>query len=187
LKTVETPRQVTRRFLVLLMVHMSKEQFTHGRNALTLLLFVVGTLLSIVSLGAEILGLDLTPGFGMVQMFQLLLGLTFLTAAGFLHIYNLRPAHAPRSLQADIGIRLALTGLVFTYVAGLADLVGIGTHIEPRFIRPYVGPLQLGGILLGIISITAGMLLFYTSRGSQSDGKPSSLQSLLGWKQETEN
>jgi hypothetical protein len=162
---------------------MTKEQVTHGRSALTLLLFVVGTLLSIVSLGAEILGLDLTPGFGMVQMFQLLLGLTFLTAAGFLQIYNLRPRNAPRSLQADIGIRLALTGLVFTYVAGLADLVGIGTHVEPRFIRPYVGPLQLGGILLGIISITAGMLLYYTSRGSLGPGKPSSLQTILGRKQ----
>jgi hypothetical protein len=163
---------------------MSKEQILHGRNALTLLLFVVGTLLSVVSLGAEILGLDLTPGFGMIQMFQLLLGLTFLTAAGFLHIRNLRLPNAPRSLQADIGIRLALTGLVFTYAAGLADLVGIGTHVEPRFVRPYVGALQLGGILLGIISITAGMLLYYTSRGAHGSGKPSSLQSLLGWKQE---
>jgi hypothetical protein len=171
------PRRLTRLFFA-----MTREQVAHSRHALTLLLFVVGTLLSIVSLGAEILGLDLTPGFGMVQMFQLLLGLTFLTAAGFLHIYNLRPPNAPRSLQADIGIRLALTGLVFTYVAGVADLVGIGTHVEPRFIRPYVGPLQLGGILLGIISITAGMLLYYTSRGSQGPGKPSSLQTLLGRK-----
>jgi hypothetical protein len=170
--------------VVILMVYMSKEQLAHGRNAVTLLLFIVGTLLSIVSLGAEVLGLDLTPGFGMVQMFQLLVGLTFLTAAGFLHIRNLRPPNAPRSLQADIGLRLALTGLVFTYVTGLADLLGIGTHVEPRFIRPYVGPLQLGGILLGIVSITAGMLLYYTSRGSQAPGKPSSLQTLIGWKQE---
>lgn len=161
---------------------MNQEKVARGKSALSLILFIVGTLLSIVSLGAEILGLDLTPGFGMVQMFQLLVGLTFLTAAGFLHIHNLRDPNAPRSLQADIGIRLALTGLVFCYVSGLADLFGIGTHVEPRFDRPYVGWLQMTGILLGILSITTGMLLYYTSRGSRDKGRPSLLQTLFRWR-----
>jgi hypothetical protein len=136
-------------------------------NIMVLLLFLIGNVLTIVSLAAEILGLDLTPGFGMIQMFQLLLGITFLTFAGFLHIYRLRDPDTPRSLQADIGIRLAATGLVFAYVAGLSDLLGIGTHVNPRFERPFVGPLQLGGLVLGIVSITAGMLLYHTSRGSR--------------------
>lgn len=145
-----------------------------GWNSVVLLLFLIGNVLTILSLAAEILGLDLTPGFGMVQMFQLLVGLTLLTMAGFLHIYTLRAQDAPRSLQADIGIRLAATGLVFAYVSGLADLIGIGTHPHPDYGRPYVGPLQLGGLVLGIISITAGMLLYYTSRGTRR-------QSLLGF------
>jgi hypothetical protein len=163
---------------------MTRERITQGRSALNLVLFLIGTLLSVVSLGAEILGLDLTPGFGMVQMFQLLLGITFLTVAGFLHIGGLRSSETPRSLQADVGIRLALTGLVFSYVAGLSDLVGIGTHVEPRFVRPYVGPLQLAGIAIGILLITLGMLLYYTSRGTvrgaDHSNKPSSLSSLFG-------
>lgn len=145
-----------------------------GWNIVVLLLFLIGNVLTILSLAAEILGLDLTPGFGMVQMFQLLVGLTFLTLAGFLHIYTLRAPDAPRSLQADIGIRLAATGLVFAYVSGLADLIGIGTHPHPDYERPYVGPLQLGGLVVGIISITTGMLLYYTSRGTRR-------QSLLGF------
>ena len=145
-----------------------------GWNSVILLLFLIGNVLTILSLAAEILGLDLTPGFGMVQMFQLLVGLTFLTLAGFLHIYTLRAPDAPRSLQADIGIRLAATGLVFAYVSGLADLIGIGTHPHPDYGRPFVGPLQLGGLVLGIISITVGMLLYYTSRGTRR-------QSLLGF------
>jgi hypothetical protein len=143
---------------------------------MVLLLFLIGNVLTIVSLAAEILGLDLTPGFGMIQMFQLLVGITLLTLAGFLHIYRLRDPDTPRSLQADIGVRLAATGLVFAYVSGLSDLLGIGTHVNPRFERPYVGPLQLGGLVLGIVSITVGMLLYHTSRGSR---ETSALEFLL--------
>jgi hypothetical protein len=160
---------------------MRQQPSSTSWNIVILLLFLVGNVLVVVSLAAEILGLDLTPGFGIIQMLQLLIGLTFLTFAGFLHIYSLRPADAPRSLQADIGIRLAATGLVFAYVAGLSDLMGIGTHVEPAFERPYVGPLQLGGLVLGIISITIGMILYHTSRGSRHS---SSLEFLLNGTQE---
>jgi hypothetical protein len=142
----------------------------------SLILAVLGIVLSLISLGAEILGLDLTPGFGMVQMFQLLLGLTLLTIAGYLRMHSLRSPDAPRSLQADVGIRLGATGLVFAYVSGLSDLIGIGTHVTPTFGRPFVGPLQLGGLLVGVIMITVGMLLYMTSRGSR---RTSSLKSLL--------
>lgn len=155
---------------------MRQQPPSTGWNIIILLLFLVGNVLVILSLAAEILGLDLTPGFGIIQMLQLLIGLTLLTLAGFLHIYSLRPPNAPRSLQADIGIRLAATGLVFAFVSGLSDLMGIGTHVDPAFERPFVGPLQLGGLVLGIISITAGMILYHTSRGSR---QASSLEFLL--------
>lgn len=162
---------------------MQPEKNSQAWNIIVLSLFLVGNVLVIVSLAAEILGLDLTPGFGIVQMVQLLFGLTLLTLAGFLHIYSLRAPGTPRSLQADIGIRLAATGLVFAYVSGLSDLMGIGTHVEPNFERPYVGPLQLGGLVLGIFSITVGMILYHTSRGSRQS---SSLEFLLNGSEEEE-
>ncbi len=155
---------------------MKSQPQTNSFNVIPLIMFVIGTLLSLVSLGAELLGLDLTPGFGIVQMVQLLLGLTLLTMAAFIHIWLTHRRSAPRSLQADIGVRLAATGLVFAYVSGLSDLLQIGTHLEPDFVRPYVGPLQLGGIALGILSIVAGILLYYTSRSSR---KTSSLGFLI--------
>jgi hypothetical protein len=141
-----------------------------------LILFLLGSVMLLVALTAVPLGYDITPGFGMVQMFVLLIGLTLLTLAGYLHIYTLRDRRTPRSLQADIGIRLGATGIVFAYVAGVSDLIGIGTHVDPSFERPFVGPLQLSGIALGILLITIGLLLYYTSRGSQ---QASSLQFLL--------
>ena len=131
------------------------------RNAFTI------TLLVAISLGAELVGLDLTPGFGLIQMVELLIGLTMLTVAGYIQIYAIRDPGAPRSLQADIGIRLGATGLVLSYVAGLSDLLGIGTHVEPAFQRPFVGPFQLIGIGLGILLVTIGMLLYFTSRGTR--------------------
>jgi len=154
----------------------TNRRIQRGRTIFTIFLFVVGTLLSVLSLGAEIFDLNFTEGFGIVQMVQLLIGLTCLTLAGFLHLHSLRAPNSPRSLQADIGIRLAATGLVFAFVSGLSDLIGIGTHVRPEFERPFVGPLQLGGIILGVLSITAGLLLYYTSRGRRES---SSLESLL--------
>jgi hypothetical protein len=146
---------------------MSKEQTARIRNVLLSVLLSLGIILCTISLGAELIGIDLTPGFGMVQMFQLLLGLTFLTIAAFIYLKQFRPVGTPRSLQADIGVRLAATGLVFAYVTGLSDLLGIGTHVEPSFERPFVGPLQLGGLALGVLSIIIGLLLYYTSRGAR--------------------
>lgn len=146
---------------------MSRETAGKVRRNLTLFLFLAGIVLGGLSLSAEFFGLDLTPGFGVVQMLQLLLGLTCLTLAAFLFLRDRRRRDAPRSLQADIGVRLAATGLVFSYVSGLSDLIGIGTHVTPNFDRPFVGPLQLAGIGLGILSILAGVFLYYSSRGSR--------------------
>ena len=155
---------------------MKKDLVTRLEVIFSAILAVLGLALSMFSLGAEIFGLDLTPGFGMVQMFQLLLGISLLTLAGYLRIHSLRSSDAPRSLQADVGIRLGATGLVFAYVSGVSDLIGIGTHVDPSFSRPFVGPIQLGGFLIGVLIITAGMLLYMTSRGSR---QTSSLESLI--------
>ncbi len=155
---------------------MNREIVNRLEKISSIILFVLGIGLGAVALSAELLGLDLTPGFGMVQMLQLLIGLTCLALAGYLRIHSLRPVAAPRSLQADIGVRLGATGLVFAYTTGWADLIGIGTHVTPSFDRPFVGPLQLGGLLLGVLMIMAGLILYYTSRGSRAS---SSLERLI--------
>ena len=142
------------------------------RNLVILGLLLIGIVLVTMSLAAELLGVDLTPGFGIVQIFQLLLGITCLTFGIFLAISKKR-RNAPKSLQAEIGARLAATGLVFTYITGLSDLFSIGTHVQPRFERPFVGPLQLGGIVLSVLVVIVGILLYYTSRGSDDRDKSS--------------
>jgi heme/copper-type cytochrome/quinol oxidase subunit 4 len=157
------------------------DKTTRLQRKIALIFFILGVLLSTIALWAELLGLEFTPGFGMVQMLQLLLGITCLTVAMFLYLRTLHAADAPRSLQADIGVRLAATGLVFIYVAGFADLIGIGTHVDPEFARPFVGPLQLGGIFLGTVSILVGMYFYHTSRRLRD---ASSMEFLMNGKSE---
>jgi hypothetical protein len=155
---------------------MNREIVVRVERIASVVLLVLGLISCGVALGADLLGLDLTPGFGMVQMTELLAGLTCLTLAGFVRIHSMRSAGAPRSLQADIGVRLGATGLVFAYTLGWADLIGIGTHVGPEFERPVVGPLQLGGLVIGVVMIAVGIVLYYTSRGSRQS---SALESLL--------
>ncbi len=155
---------------------MTSSGSTRIRKIVIFSLVILGLLLIGLALAADYLKLDLTPGFGMIQMVAALAGLTLLTMAAFLYLYSLRPKDAPHSLQADIAVRLGATGLIFTYVTGLSDLIGIGTHIDPNFERPFVGPLQFGGLLLGILMIAAGLILYYTSRGPR---RSSSLEFLI--------
>lgn len=151
------------------------------RRAVILILLFLGVFLVIAAIIAELIGLAPTPGFGALQTFVLLLGITALTFAIYLYLRTRRPADTPHSLQAEIGVRLSATGLVLCYVSGFADLIRIGTHIGPEFDRPFIGPLQWGGFALGLLALIAGMVLHYTSRGPRPT---SSLEFILNGKKE---
>ncbi|HNS40151.1 MAG: hypothetical protein LC131_01240 [Anaerolineae bacterium] len=144
------------------------DQVRRVRHAVMWILIVSGVLLVVGSFAAELIGLDLTPGFGVLQTLAFLSGVTLLTIAIYLHLFESRPSDAPYSLQATIGTRLSLTGLVLCYVCGFADLIGIGTHVPPEFERPFIGPLQWGGLMLGLLLVLTGIILYYTSRGKRA-------------------
>ena len=154
------------------------------RRVVMLVLFGLGIVFVTLSLSAESIGLNFTRGFGVIQIFQLLVGITLITLSGFLYLYTQRLPDAPRSLQADIGLRLSATGLVFCYVAGFADLLQIGTHLQQCTTGevvagidcgPFIGPWQFAGIMLGVILVISGLVLYGTSRGT----RPTSLLKFL--------
>ena len=149
-----------------------------GRRWAVTAVTLIGISFFFLTFSVDMLGIGRSPGFGLVQMTLLLTSITCLTFAAFVYLYGRRP-NAPRSLQADIGIRLGATGLVFTYVAGFAELLRIGTHPHPDFPAPFVGEWQVWGIIVGIIAILAGMLLYYTSRAQQ---EASSMEFILNGK-----
>jgi len=114
----------------------------------------------LLSAGADVFGLDITPGIGLMQTLGVLLGLTMLAGAGFSFLSQLRPPGKKIPLLSDIGIRMALTGLLACYVSGLADMVGVGTHQAAQFERPFLGPLQLIGFGLGLLVVLSGLGLY---------------------------
>ena len=132
-------------------------------------------ILAILGLGSLLVGLfgdailvNFKDGFGVIQMGLSLMGLSFLTFASYLFVYSRRPQDVARSLQADIGVRLGATGLVFAICSGMSDLIGVGTHRTPRFDASFIGPLQIGGVLLGTVFILIGLGLYHTSRGKRA-------------------
>jgi hypothetical protein len=130
-------------------------------DQISLILALIGVALVMIGAGADILGLDLTPGVGLVQVLCFLFGLTVITVAGFYYLSQHRLRKGPVSLMADVGIRMGMTGLLTCYVCGLADILGVGTHRGVRYDRPYLGPLQLAGFAFGLLVVVIGLVLYW--------------------------
>jgi len=127
-------------------------------------LFFGGLVVVVLSVGADVIGLDLTPGFGVYQALGSLFGITLMTTAAYLFLARGRERGEEVSLLADVGLRMGLTGLLISYVAGLADLLGVGTHHGAGFERPFFGPLQVAGVAIGLFLVLVGLFLFWLGR-----------------------
>jgi hypothetical protein len=121
-------------------------------------------ILSLVGLGAFIIGVDpdligmnLTPHVGIVQMSTWLAGLAATLIGGYAAVRIIRNGR-PTSLRAEIGVRLIATGYVFSLVASLADYIGIGTQHFPNL---SFGRIQVIGLAFGIVVSVVGLILYW--------------------------
>jgi hypothetical protein len=62
-----------------------------------------------------------------------------------------------RTIAADIGTRLVVTGYVVAVFSGMADVFGFGTRVPP--LVPFFGPWQATGVQIGEALIAIGFLL----------------------------
>ena len=65
-----------------------------------------------------------------------------------------------RLFHNKFGIRFALTGILFAALAGLADILGFGSHIRDDVIDIFFGQWQMVGILASFALSSAGVLLY---------------------------
>jgi len=101
-------------------------------------------------------GWDRSPVVGFVQIAVFLIGLALICIGGYVGLVALW-GNDPRSIVADIGMRLVGTGYVVSVFTGMADVFGMGSHLLPAV--PYFGPWQSGGVLIGQIMVAIGFLM----------------------------
>ena len=65
-----------------------------------------------------------------------------------------------KALAQEIGIRLTLTGLLIAGAAGLADVLGFGSHPSTPETRPFLGRLQAIVFIGGILLASSGVLVY---------------------------
>jgi hypothetical protein len=117
--------------------------------AIGLLIFVLGT-------KPNWFRLDRVPVVGFIQITIFLIGMALICVGGYVGLAALW-GREPRSIIADIGLRLIGTGYVITVFTGMADVFGLGSQPLPD--PPFFGPWQAGGVLIGQFVIAVGFLM----------------------------
>lgn len=120
---------------------------------------VLGVIIFVISGFPASVNLDLTPGIGIMQIFGLLIGIGVMTLGGYIYAWATRTRGRPMRLRESVGLRLMATGYVVCIAAGLADVLGFGSHNLGE-VRPYLGPVQGIVMLLGIAVIIFGIALY---------------------------
>ena len=122
-------------------------------------LIVAGFFVFVIGVFPELVRLNFTEGFGLVQIVTFLFGIGMMTLGGYLYAYATRHRARARRLRHDIGLRLISTGYVLCCVSAMADLLGIGSHNIPE-VQPFFGIWQSVGVLAGVLVIVFGLFLY---------------------------
>ncbi len=127
----------------------------HFRIRLGMILMLVGFIIFLIGAVPDLFGLDRSPVIGFVQIAVFLIGLAIICLGGYVCMNALWNNH-PKTILADIGLRLVYTGFVIAVISGMADIFGFGTQLYPRI--PYYGPWQAMGVLIGEAIIILGFI-----------------------------
>ena len=139
-------------------MNQQKENGSNGgfRIRMGMILMLVGFVIFLLGATPDLFGLDRSPVIGFVQIAVFLIGLAIICLGGYICLNALWYDH-PKTILADIGLRLVLTGFVIAVISGMADIFGFGTQLAPEI--PFYGPWQAMGVLFGEIVIVVGFIL----------------------------
>ncbi len=142
----------------------------------------LGVVITLIGLFPGIIGLEAAEGVGVLQVLVILLGFTILFTSAYFFAKKTFYSGQPSTLAQDIGIRLTMTGLLIAGAAGLADVLGFGSHPSTPGSRPMLGQLQALAFLGGILLASSGVAIYALfgpppendgpSADSGSDGLP---------------
>lgn len=129
----------------------------------------LGIILGLMGLFPGVTGVTPTPNIGIVQIIALIAGFMLLILGALIYVKFTFFINTPSNLTQQIGTRLALTGLVFALLAGLADVLGFGSHFRTVEQDVYlIGPLQAAGVIGSFLLASIGVLI-YAIAGNPDD------------------
>lgn len=129
----------------------------------------LGAMLVLMGLFPGVTGLSPTPGVGLVQLFGILMGFYLFILGALFYVKMAFYVHVPSNLAQQIGVRLALTGLVLMPLFGLADSLGFGSHGVTIDGDVFLGPLQSGGMVGSYAMSCLGVLIFALAGRPEAD------------------
>jgi hypothetical protein len=122
----------------------------------SLVITIIGLFVFTVGAKPNWFGWDRSPVVGFVQISVFLIGLGIICAGGYIGLLALWNG-SPRTIVADIGLRVVGTGYVIAVFSGMADVFGMGSQPLPGV--PYFGPWQATGVLIGQVVIAVGFIM----------------------------
>jgi hypothetical protein len=128
---------------------------------------LIGLFIFMIGIYPNLIGMDRSPVVGFVQIGVWLLGLGILLLGSTMTVRVIRNGH-PNSLRSEVGLRLIATGYVFAVAASFADFLGIGSHALPGI---SYGPLQVTGLVLGVLVSLFGVILYWPGKGSKASSE----------------
>ena len=132
----------------------------------------LGAVLTLMGLFPGVTGAATTAGIGLVQVIMVLAGYGLLILGALIYLKCAFYLNVPSNLAQQIGIRLALTGLLFAAFSGLADIFGFGSHIRDDVIDIFFGSLQMIGIMASFCLSSFGVLVYALSGARQAETSP---------------
>ncbi len=120
----------------------------------------LGGIICFMGLFPGVTGAEPSIGIGLIQVMMVLFGYTMLILGALTYLKFTFFLDVSTNLAQNIGTRLALTGILFATLAGMADILGFGTHIRDDTGELYFGQLQMIGILASFGLSSLGVLVY---------------------------
>jgi hypothetical protein len=131
----------------------------------------LGVMLAFMGLFPGVTGIEETGGFGPLQIFTILGGFSLLIIGALIYVKFTFYLNHPANLAQQIGVRLALTGIIFTAMAGMADILGFGSNPPGASSDIYLGPWQAVGMVGSLLISSLGVLIYATSGSADQKNK----------------
>lgn len=138
-----------------------RKQDSERLGQIGILVATLGLVLALIGLFPGITGLEPKSGIGILQILVMLVGLSLLNIGALIFVKTTFYPAMPLNLAQEIAMRLSLTGLLMSAAAGLADVLGFGSH-PPNGEEnlPLLGRWQAVGMIIGFIVASIGVLVF---------------------------